>query len=117
MTGCIEGTVSFVEKEDPNLFCTHCFLHQDVLVSKISQENLMVVLHKVIGVVNYIKSKLLKPKLFEQVCKEMDYQLIKLLMHTEVRWLSIGKVPNRVHELHKKLLTFFLQEKQETFCE
>ncbi|XP_014787266.1 zinc finger BED domain-containing protein 5 [Octopus bimaculoides] len=117
MTGCIKGFVSFVEKENPNLIRSHCFLHREVLVSKILQEDLKVVLHQVVGMVNYIKSRPLKSRLFEQLCKEMDSQHVKLLMHTEVHWLSNSKVLNRVHKLHKELLSFFLQKKQEKFCE
>lgn len=117
MTGCIKGFVSLAEKENPNLIRTHCFLHREVLVSKISQEELKLVLQQVVEIVNYIKSRPLKSRLFEQLCKEMDSQHVRLLMHTEIRWLSKGKVLNRVHELHKELIAFFDQEKQEKFCE
>uniref|UniRef100_A0A0L8GR67 Uncharacterized protein n=1 Tax=Octopus bimaculoides TaxID=37653 RepID=A0A0L8GR67_OCTBM len=84
MTGCIKEFISFVEKENPNLICTHCFPHREVLVSKKLQEDLKVVLYQVVGMINYIKSKPLKSCLFEQLCKEMDSQHVKLLMHTEV---------------------------------
>ncbi|KAL7637467.1 UNVERIFIED_CONTAM: hypothetical protein RMT77_012195 [Armadillidium vulgare] len=111
MTGCIKGFVSLAEKENPNLIRTHCFLHREVLVSKISQEELKLVLQQVVEIVNYIKSRPLKSRLFEQLFKEMDSQHVRLLMHTEIRWLSKGKVLNRVHELHKGLIAFFDQEK------
>src|ERR1044072_8654339 len=113
MTGCIKGFVSLAEKENPNLIRTHCFLHREVLVSKISQEELKLVLQQVVEIVNYIKSRPLQSRLFEQLCKEMDSQHVRLLMHTEIRWLSKGKVLNRVHELHKELIAFFDQEKQD----
>ncbi|KAL7646078.1 UNVERIFIED_CONTAM: hypothetical protein RMT77_002979 [Armadillidium vulgare] len=117
MTGCIKGFVSLAEKENPNLIRTHCFLHREVLVSKISQEELKLVLQQVVEIVNYIKSRPLKSRLFEQLCKEMDSQHVRLLMHTEIRCMSKGKVLNSVHELHKELIAFFDQEKQEKFCE
>jgi len=46
----------------------------------------------------------------------MDSQHVRLLLHTEVRWLSKGKVLSRVHELQKELLTFFETEGHERFC-
>ncbi|XP_068247921.1 zinc finger BED domain-containing protein 5-like [Palaemon carinicauda] len=117
MTGCIKGFVSLAEKENPDLIRTHCFLHREVLISKISQEDLKLVLHQLVEMVNYIKSRPLKSRLFEQLCKGMDSQHVRLLMHTEVRWLSKVKVLTRVHELHKELIVFFDQEKQGKFCE
>ena len=67
-------------------------------------------LHQVVEIVNYIKSRLLKSRLFEELCKSMDSQYVRLLMHTDVRWLSKGKVLTLVHELQKKLIVF-LREK------
>ena len=40
MVGCIKGFSSLAQKENQNLIRTHCFLHREVLVSKVSQENL-----------------------------------------------------------------------------
>ncbi|XP_068201803.1 zinc finger BED domain-containing protein 5-like [Palaemon carinicauda] len=56
MTGCIKGFVSLAEKENPDLIRTHCFLHREVLISKISQEDLKLVLHQLVEIVNYIKT-------------------------------------------------------------
>ena len=116
MVGCIKGFALLAQKENPNHVRTHCFLHREVLVSKVSQENLKQVLHQVVEIVNYIKSRPIKSRLFEELCKSMDSQHVRLLMHTDVRWLSKGKVLTRVHELQKELIVFFDKENNERFC-
>ena len=76
----------------------------------------MQVLHQVVEIVNYIKRRPLKSRLFEEICKSMDSQYVRLLTHTDVRWLSKGKVLTRVHELKKELMVFFDKEKHERLC-
>ena len=80
---------------------THCFLHRKVLISKIIQNELKQVLNQVIKMVNYVKARALKSKLFELLRKDMDSQHVHLLLHTETRRLSKGKVLARANELQK----------------
>jgi len=47
----------------------------------------------------------------------MDAKHECLLLHTEVRWLSRGKVSMRVYELKEELLEFYHTEGNITFCE
>ena len=65
------------------------------------------VLQKAIKMVNFIKSKPLNERLFKKLCSEMvaDYQ--QLLLHTEIRWLSRGRVLARLYELRSEVQTFF----------
>ena len=67
--------------------------------------------------VNFIKSRPLKCRLFEQICIGMDSQHKRLLLHSEVRWLSRGKVLCRVHELRKELLLFLEEMNHKVFSE
>ena len=115
MVGCVKGFASLAQKKYPNLVHTQCFIHREVLVSKVSQENLKQVLHEVVEIVNYIKSRPIKSRLFEELCKSMVSQHIRLLMHTDFRWVSKGKVQTRVHESQKELIVFFDKEKHEGF--
>ena len=67
--------------------------------------------------VNCIKTRAVKSRLFELVCKDVDSQHVRLLLHTEVRWLSKGKVLARVNEFQKELFSFFEHEGHDRFCE
>ncbi len=115
MIGSIKGFVSLVQQLNPNVIRTRCFLHREVLVSKTIPVELKQVLNQVVEMVNYIKSRPLKSCLFEQICVDMDSQHKRLILHTEVRWLSRAKVLCRI--LQKELHAFFEEEKHERFCE
>lgn len=62
---------------------THCLLHREVLVSKIAQNELKEVMNQVIEMVNFIKTRPLKSKIFELLCKDMNSHYVRLLLHTE----------------------------------
>ena len=99
MTGSVKGFVSLVKQKNPNLMTTHCFLHREALVAKTLNDELKLVLDQVVKMVNYIKSRPLKSRLFKQLCIAMESKHLCLILHTEVRWLSRGKVLSRVFEL------------------
>ena len=116
IVGSVKGFASLVEKQNPDIVRTHCFLHREVLVSKITQNELKEVLNQVIEMVNFIKTRPLKCRIFELLCKDMDSHYVRLLLHTEVRWLSKGKVLSRVIELQEELSFFFENEQLGRFC-
>jgi hypothetical protein len=117
MTGSVKGFVSLVKQKNPNLMTTHCFIHREALVAKTLKEELKLVLDQVVKMVNFIKSRPLKSRLFKQLCIAMESKHLCLILHTEVRWLSRGKVLSRVYELRNEMLTFFTNEKMGEFCE
>ena len=73
-------------------------------------------LSEVIEIVNFIKTRPVKSRIFELICKDMDSQYVRLLLHIGVRRLSKGKVLSRVHELQNELLNFCGTEGHERFC-
>ena len=117
MLGSIKGFVAFVKTQNPNLIITHCFLHREVLVSKTLGAVLKSVLDKVVSMVNFIKSRSLKTRLFKKLCETMESKHECLILYTEIRWLSRGKVLDRVYELRKELYIFFESEDKPEFCE
>ena len=64
----------------------------------------------VVTAVNFIRSRSLQHRLFQQLCEEMDSEHTRLVYHAKVRWLSRGQVLKRVHELLDEMKAF-LQEK------
>ena len=81
-----------------------------MLVSNIEQYGLKEATNQIIEMVNFIKTRPLKSRIFELLCKDMNSRYVRLLLHTEVRWLSKWNVLSRVIELQKELL-FFLKMK------
>ena len=69
MVGSVKGFASLVEKQNANIVRTHCFLHREVLFSKITQNELNEVLSHVIEMVNFIKTRPTKSRVFELLFK------------------------------------------------
>ncbi|KAK7888737.1 hypothetical protein WMY93_024297 [Mugilogobius chulae] len=65
---------------------------------------------EVIRVVNHIKSSALNSRLFHELCVDMGAEHTHLLFHTQVRWLSKGKVLSRVYELIHEIHSFLLEK-------
>lgn len=64
------------------------------------------VLDQSVNIVNTIKTKALNTRLLKALCEEMGSEHTKLLFHTEVRWLSRGKVLTRLFELRDEVMLF-----------
>ena len=110
MMGSNKGFMSFVKRKNNNI---HCLLHRENLATKEIQENLAIVFKEVVSVVNYIKSRPLNTRLFRALCHEMGAELSRLLFHSTVRWLSRGKVLERVATLREKTHAFLKEQSHE----
>lgn len=111
----VKGFVSLAKEINSNITFTHCFLHREILAVKTLPEKLNEVLNDVTSMVNFIKMRPLKSRIFKQLCQAMEANYECLLLHTEVRWLSRGKVLNRVLQLKNELLVFFETENLEKY--
>ena len=106
MIGCYRGCIALLKKAVPNVFTIHCVIHRQHLVAKNLSEKLNVSLQFVITAVNAIKTRALKDRLFRQLCHENGEQFERLLLHTEVRWLSKGNCLKRFNELFDTIIKF-----------
>ena len=106
MCGRNSSVVTRILERNPNASWTHCNLHWAALVSKYISDDFKNVLKTSVKTVNFIKSKPLQSRLFEKLCKEMGNNYKFLLLHTEIRWLSRGKVLTRLAEFRKEVAIF-----------
>ncbi|XP_070270292.1 LOW QUALITY PROTEIN: protein FAM200C [Myotis yumanensis] len=115
MLGCRSGFQRLVLNGSPKVIGTHCVIHRQILTTKMLPQELQEVMKSVISCVNFVKASTSNSRLFLQLCNELDVPNNALLFHTEVRWLSRGKILKRVFELRDELKTFFNQKTRPQF--
>ena len=91
----------------------HCFLHREALVPKTLPADLVPVLDGVVRMVNFVKSRPVKTRIFAALCQEMGAEHKALLFHTGVRWFSCDKLLALVYELREELKQFLMNEGSE----
>ncbi|XP_065408084.1 zinc finger BED domain-containing protein 5-like [Chrysemys picta bellii] len=110
MIGKMKGAVTRIISVAPESTKSHCVLHRQALAVKKIPPYLKIVLDEAVQIINFVKSRPLQSRLFNILCEEMGSQHKALLLHTEVRWLSRGKLLVRLFELRSELLVFFTSD-------
>ncbi|ROL50003.1 SCAN domain-containing protein 3 [Anabarilius grahami] len=116
MTWKHSGVVKRILERAPNATWNHCFLHREALAAKNMVPLLDEALTNVIKVVNYIKRSAKSSRCFSHLCKDLGSEHMQVLYHSEVRWLSRGKVLSRFYELKTEIATF-LSETNSPYAE
>ncbi|KAM4592425.1 zinc finger BED domain-containing protein 5-like [Odontesthes bonariensis] len=111
MTGRRSGLITRIQQVAPAAVWSHCIIHRQALAAKKMPEQLRTVLNEAVLIVNFIKARALNSCLFSILCEEMGAHYRGLLLHTEVRWLSRGKVLTRLCELREEILLFLADAK------
>ena len=112
MMGKNTGCLKLLKDENPNMLVVHCVIHRENLVAKNLAPKLHEILHSAIKCINYIKANAKTECLFQKFCEVNHTNHVRLLLHTEVRWLSKGSCLRRLMELFEPLREF-LKDKSE----
>uniref|UniRef100_K7FP96 DUF4371 domain-containing protein n=1 Tax=Pelodiscus sinensis TaxID=13735 RepID=K7FP96_PELSI len=107
MVGTVAGAVTRIKNVAPNCTSSHCVLHRLKNISP----SLKCVLDEAVQIINYIKTRPLQSRLFKIMCEDMGSQYTALLLHTEVRRLSQGKVLVRLFELRHEFSANLMDHK------
>nr|CAH7739189.1 unnamed protein product [Callosobruchus chinensis] len=86
------GLQALIRIKAPYAMWTHCIIHREALASKSLSSELNLVMERIIDVVNYIKTRPLKTRLFKILCMDMGAEHTALLYYSSARWLSRGNV-------------------------
>ncbi|XP_014460030.1 general transcription factor II-I repeat domain-containing protein 2-like [Alligator mississippiensis] len=115
-TGLLKSIQDQVKETNPeqNIIFLHCSIHQEALYRSVLK--LSTVMDTVTKLVNYIRVKGLNHRQFVPLLEESESEHTDVLYHTNVRWLSLGKVLKSVWKLRTEIGLFLnLEEKDSAF--
>uniref|UniRef100_A0A3P8S5W3 HAT C-terminal dimerisation domain-containing protein n=1 Tax=Amphiprion percula TaxID=161767 RepID=A0A3P8S5W3_AMPPE len=101
-----KGLVSRLSAINPALLAFHCIIHKSVLCAKLCGK-MQETMDTVTRLVNFVhESSSLQHRLFRAMLDELSAEHKDLLLHNDVRWLSKGRVLERVCDLRDELASF-----------
>uniref|UniRef100_A0A3P9II95 DUF4371 domain-containing protein n=1 Tax=Oryzias latipes TaxID=8090 RepID=A0A3P9II95_ORYLA len=107
MVGKNGGFVALLrEHEKRRILSFHCILHQEALCAQMCGEQLGEGMSLVVRVVNFIVARALNDRQFKALLDEVGNSYPGLLLHSNVRWLSRGKVYSRFAACLSEIRTF-----------
>ena len=109
-TGWIQEKIQ--EEDAGELTVYHCIIHQEALCGKALQ--MEHVMSTIKPVVYFIRAKGLNHLQFKSFLEKLDSEYRDMSYHTEVRWLSRGKVLNRCFEIREEICQFMESKVKDT---
>jgi hypothetical protein len=106
LTGHKKGFQAEVQQIGLHVNFIHCIIHREAFESRDLEPKLHSVLLEAAKVVNVLKARPSNSRLFQVLCKKMEADQKSLLLQSEVRWLSRGKVLKRFVELKEEVRRF-----------
>ena len=103
-TGKVKGFVSRMKAVAPHISSVHCIVHRQHLAAKSVGGEMEEALNAAIHAINFVEANSLNDRLFMQFCETEKFKT--LLLHTEVRWLSIGSSLKRFVNMWKQVVNF-----------
>ncbi|KAG6921541.1 GTF2I repeat domain containing 2, partial [Chelydra serpentina] len=102
--GLLKRIQDKVKEDDPDkeVIFLNCIIHQEALCKKVLDIDHV---RTVVKIVNYTRARGLNHQQFVSLLEDTDAKHQDLLYHTNVHWLSLGKVL-RVWELRDEICTF-----------
>src|SRR6218665_1897661 len=108
MVGRRIGLIGLLVADDdfPEFQAYHCIIHQQALCSKLKDDALKNVMDMVVKTVNFIRANPLNHRQFKTLLEEYEGHYGDLVLHTDVRWLSKGKVLARFLDVIEEIKIF-----------
>ncbi|XP_073689566.1 zinc finger BED domain-containing protein 5-like [Garra rufa] len=106
MVGRYRGFTALLKERVPHVITVHCVLHRHNLLAKCISPVLHESLNIAVKAINKIKAHALNNRLFRQLCQENEETFERLLLHTDVRWLSKGNCLARFCELFNSIVEY-----------
>lgn len=89
MSGKFTGLLARVQAIVPSVTLNHCYIHRESLAARKIDDNGA---RWSCETGQFYKARPLNSRTFNNLCQEMDSDYKLLFLHSEVRWLSRGKV-------------------------
>ena len=100
------------DTEFSNFLHYHCIIHQQALCAKvIGFEHVMT---PVVKIINSIRSRAKQHRTFKVLLEELSTEYGDLLLHTEIRWLSRGRILLRFLSLLSEIKEFMQSRGEDT---
>jgi hypothetical protein len=106
MVGRQNGLIARLKTINSSIKWTHCIIYREALASKRLNEDLNSVLEIAVKTVNLINSRPINSRLFRSLCRDIGSEHITVSLHSNIRWLSRGKLFNRLFELKAEVAVF-----------